>query len=667
MSLVRMRRPGVLVLLVAVLGLAPMLVAAQNRIPLLTFFANDDIGAARLSPSGRYLAITVPSTSGRMVLAVVSVDSDKPPVVVASGPRVDIRSFEWVNDDRLIYNVVDLQVAGWDQKFGPGLFSVRRDGTEARQLIKDRRFFVTLSTRIVDNMLDPNHGLLSIPRNGGNEVIVGEYLFGDAGNLISVTPKRLDVITGRTRAAAPGYPKGASEWVFDREGEPRAATATLNGFTEVFWRHISTNTWRSLDRSPTIDVPWSPMAVDGSGQFYVDAVSADSTAVVSRFDFTTGKPEAQAILSTPGFDAEAALVFDTDEEKRLVGVRANTDAETTVWFDPEHRKLQDLADRRFPGHVNRIVCRECLGDGAMLVRSYSDADPGTYAIYRPSTQTWITIGSARRSVDPRQMATLDLHRIKARDGLDLPVWVTTPRGASAAPRPAVVLVHGGPWVRGTSWDWSADAQFLASRGYVVIEPEFRGSTGFGRRHLRAGFKNWGTTMQDDVADAVRWATAEGMIDAKRVCIAGASYGGYATLMSAIRYPDLYRCGVAWVAVSDPRLLFEETWQNDLPAEFQRYSMPTMIGDLVKDAALLKAAAPSERAAEIRIPLLMAYGSDDVRVPIEHGRRMRAALRAAGNDPEYVVYDNEGHGWLKVENRLDFYARMEKFLAKHIGN
>jgi len=148
---------------------------------------------------------------------------------------------------------------------------------------------------------------------------------------------------------------------------------------------------------------------------------------------------------------------------------------------------------------------------------------------------------------------------------------------------------------------------------------------------------------------VRWATAKGIVDGKRVCIAGASYGGYATLMGAIRYPDLYRCGVAWVAVSDPRLLFEPMWQSDMPGEARLFSMPTMIGDPVKDAEMLKAAAPVERAREIKVPMLLAYGSSDRRVPIE-----------------YIVYSGEGHGWLKVENRIDFWTHVEKFLAKNLN-
>ena len=654
--------------LVAGLGLALLALAgagpasaADAAIPLATFFSNDDIADAKLSPSGRFLALAVAAKSGRKVLAVVEIDAKKPPVVVASDPLADIRSFDWVNDERLIYNVIDLQSAASDQTFGPGLFSVKRDGTEARLLIRVGWDSVTEHTTITSNVLGPDHGLLFVPSSGGNDVIVGEVRRDGAGDVVAVLPKRLDVTTGRSRSAAIGAPAGTLNWVFDRTGEPRVARRRGEGSLEVLWREPGKDTWRSLLKAGAFDAPWYPFYVDAADRLYVTTGST-----LRRFDFAAGAPEATALVSTPGFDTYDGLIFDHDDDKRLLGVRVDTDAETTVWLDPELKKLQALADARFPDRVNRITCRGCLKDGVVLVESFSDRDPGTYAIYRPSTSEWTTIGRARRVVDPQQMAVLDFQRIKTRDGLDMPVWVTTPRGKAAAPRPAVVLVHGGPWMRGTHWRWSEDAQFLASRGYVVIEPEYRGSTGFGHSYFTAGFKSWGTTMQDDVADAVRWATEKGLVDGKRVCIAGASYGGYATLMGAIRYPDLYRCGVAWVAVTDPRLLFEPIWRSDASAEARRYSLPTLIGDPVKDAAMLKAATPVERAGEIKIPMLLAFGGEDRRVPIDHGTRMRAAMQAAGQQPEYVVYDGEGHGWLKLENRIDFWQRVEKFLAKHLN-
>jgi dipeptidyl aminopeptidase/acylaminoacyl peptidase len=286
-------------------------------------------------------------------------------------------------------------------------------------------------------------------------------------------------------------------------------------------------------------------------------------------------------------------------------------------------------------------------------------------LYRPAEDRWERVAQLRKDIDPAAMGTLDLHRIVARDGLPLPVWVTLPQPKPTAPAPAVVLVHGGPWMRGVSWSWRAESQFLASRGWVVIEPEFRGSTGFGRRHFEAGWKQWGRAMQDDVADAVEWAITKGLVDRKRVCIAGGSYGGYAALMGLIRDPQLYRCGVAWAAVTDPRLLFRWSFGADLSDEARQFGLPVLIGDPVADAAKLAEVAPVEHAAKITAPLLLVFGGNDRRVPLEHGSRMREALRAAGRDPQYVVYAEEGHGWLRLENQLDFYRRVERFLAEQL--
>jgi dipeptidyl aminopeptidase/acylaminoacyl peptidase len=186
-----------------------------------------------------------------------------------------------------------------------------------------------------------------------------------------------------------------------------------------------------------------------------------------------------AVVRAPGFDFRGELVAETPGGQTL-GVRLETDAETTVWFDPRLKALQQEADGKLPGRVNRLSCRRCSeSDMVVLVESFSDRDPGVYLLYRADTRAWRLIGNRRRGIDPNQMAQLDFHRIKARDGLDLPVWVTTPAIKAGGPRPTVLLVHGGPWVRGGHWRWDPMPQFLASRGYLVIEPEFRGSLGYG--------------------------------------------------------------------------------------------------------------------------------------------------------------------------------------------
>jgi dipeptidyl aminopeptidase/acylaminoacyl peptidase len=200
---------------------------------------------------------------------------------------------------------------------------------------------------------------------------------------------------------------------------------------------------------------------------------------------------------------------------------------------------------------------------------------------------------------------------------------------------------------------------------MVIEPEFRGSEGYGFKLFRAGWKQWGLAMQDDVADAVQWAVKQGWVDGKRVCIAGASYGGYATLMGLVRNGDLYQCGVAWVAVTDISLMYSIYW-SDTSEEAKNYSMPLLIGDPVADAAQFKQTSPLEQAAKVNKPLLLAYGGADVRVPIKHGSEFRDAVGRTNKDVQWVVYPEEGHGWRMLETEVDFWTRVEKFLGRYLS-
>jgi dipeptidyl aminopeptidase/acylaminoacyl peptidase len=226
--------------------------------------------------------------------------------------------------------------------------------------------------------------------------------------------------------------------------------------------------------------------------------------------------------------------------------------------------------------------------------------------------------------------TQDFVRIKARDGMSIPVYVTKPKGKG--PFPTIVMIHGGPYVRGNQWGFSPDNQFLASRGYMVVEPEFRGSTGYGSKLFRAGWKQWGLTMQDDMTDATKWAIEQGLADPKRIAIAGASYGGYATMMGLVKEPELYKVGINWVGVTDIELMYTIGWSDFMGADspWMKYGMPVMIGDPAKDAAQLKATSPLQQAHRIKQPVFMAYGEEDYRVPLPHGTKMRDALIANGN-------------------------------------
>jgi dipeptidyl aminopeptidase/acylaminoacyl peptidase len=300
------------------------------------------------------------------------------------------------------------------------------------------------------------------------------------------------------------------------------------------------------------------------------------------------------------------------------------------------------------------------------VRSSSDRQPGEYYLYDRRHARIERIASARPWIVEASQPTRSFHRVPARDGLPLPVYLTRPAGAPQdRALPAVVLVHGGPYVRGHDLRWNADAALLASRGYLVIEAEYRGSTGYDHRLFRAGWKQWGQAMQDDLADALAWAVKQGWADGRRACIISGSYGGYAALMGPIRHPQAYRCAVSYAAVTDIDLMYSIAW-SDSTAASKRYGMPTLIGDRKADAAMLEANSPLKQAGRIKVPVLLAHGTQDHRVPIQHALQFRSAAESAGVKVEWVEYTDEGHGWFAPKHRVDFWQRVEKFLALHIG-
>jgi dipeptidyl aminopeptidase/acylaminoacyl peptidase len=655
----------------AVAGLVLAATAVQAAPPpAAAFFKDADIAEVVLSPSGRQLALTTARGAKRVGLAVFDLGTGKA-TRAAQFTDGDVSQVHWVNDNRLVFGVVDLSDGSGRPNGAPGLYAVNPDGSEMRQLVRRmNRPVVGDGLNRRERLLDWNHRLLRVPApragDGRDEVLVEEVSLDERH---VATPLWLDTRTGRTRSPGVGAPPHTVGWVTDSRGELRVALTRHQGRAAAFWRGPGQDDWQPLFESSALQAPFGIHAVDTAGQLFVTHAKGKSgETVLSRYDFDRRAPAPDPMVVTPGFNFQGMVLADADGA--ALGVRVVTDGESTVWFDPALKVLQQEADERFPGRINRISCRRCgQPDMTALVRSFSDRDPGQFWVYQAQPpdgeKTWRGVGRARDDIQPSEMARMDFHRIQARDGRDLPVWVTKSADAKVA-LPAVVLVHGGPWVRGNAWGWHAQAQFLASRGYAVIEPEFRGSTGYGQAHFRAGFKQWGRAMQNDVADALKWAQAQG-IASDKACIVGASYGGYSALMGLVNDPALYRCGVAAMAVTDLELLLNGSWwvDDDTSGEARKYRLPEMIGDPVKDAEMIAATSPVKQAARIKAPVLLAFGEDDRRVPLAHGKRMRDALREAGNEPVWVTYPGEGHGFGIVKNRVDFAERMAAFLATHL--
>jgi dipeptidyl aminopeptidase/acylaminoacyl peptidase len=304
----------------------------------------------------------------------------------------------------------------------------------------------------------------------------------------------------------------------------------------------------------------------------------------------------------------------------------------------------------------------------VLIDSRSDVSPGSFYLYDRKSAKMEWLGDRQPWVDPKRMSPMQPVRYKARDGLEIPAYLTVPRDSSGKNLPLVVLVHGGPNIPGDSWGFQPEVQFLASRGYAVLQPNYRGTTRYGWKHFSSALKQWGLTMQDDVTDGVAWAVAQGFADPKRVCIYGGSYGGYAAMMGVAKTPEVFKCAINYVGVTDLPLLLTATWSDTYHSDFAVFADKYRIGDPDKDLDRLKATSPTNLASRIKAPVMMAYGASDVRVVPQHGTFMKSALERAGNPPEvWMMVDGEGHGFRRMDNQVMFYGAMEKFLDKHIGH
>ncbi len=641
-----------------------------------TFFRYPAGFGVQLSPSGHRIAMTARLGKTHAGLVVMDLEPRGNAHWVASYNDADITSFKWLSDDQLVFRTFDYFGSAEDAQISSGLYSVRADGSQLRQLIRRQGLPFLSNGEEHRQVLTGNHSFLGTIDGNPDEIIVGRW--EPLGHDWNVKPLLLNVHNGHTRSLElMNPPAPALGWYFDRAGLPYAVFTHGDGHNRMYWLDRAKSEWKLLAEEPFEKYLMTPVGLDANGRLLVSAPRGDGRwEALVRVDLSTTPPSEKEMISAPGFDVRPVPIFD--DEHRLLGVRIETDAHATIWYDPTMKALQHRVDELLPDTTNQLECRHCLAaDGVVLVHSFSGSDPGHMWLFhadKPGAQALESVMDFMPGIQAAKMGTKEFVRIKARDGMEIPVWVTYPNGfrhgtqsPAGAPLPTVVLVHGGPWVRGGHWTWDAWSQFLAANGYLVIEPEFRGSEGYGDRLVEAGFKQFGRAMQDDVTDALLWARKTGIAN-DRACIMGASYGGYAVLMGLAKDPDLYRCGVEWVGLADMDLLLKGSWfvSDDSTSEIRSVYLPDRVGKLPEDEAIIEANNPVRLASRIHAPLLMAYGGRDLRVPIAHGERMRDALKSNGQNPEWIVYDDEGHGWRTEEHQIDFARRVQSFLADHLG-
>lgn len=629
---------------------------APASIPVQDFFRLPDVLRPTLSPDGNHLAFLARS-GNRLGLAVIDIEK-RTSKIVATLPDADIIEHHWVSSNRLVFvtgNVFDAAgtVSPW--RTG-GLFAVDRDGSQSRRLalpMGDGRSLIVRPryTRVMATLAD-----------GGDDIIVA----ANERDFDSSDVYRLNTRTARKTLLSYDNPGDVQAWALDRDGMPRAAYSSKGTQAKVFYRHDEKSAWvKWFEGDFREPANWvAAVGYDGSivglGLRDRSAAALASTRLTSALLRLDERGQTQQVLASRDEYDIAQPVFDP-VAKKLVGVAYIGERQTVAWLDDSWAELQRQIDLGLPNAVN--VFAPPQQSKRMLVRSFTDRNPGTVYLYDFRTRKLEFLIDSRPWLKPAQMAESRIVKFAARDELPLSALLTLPKGVPAKNLPLILIAHGGPWVPAYSWGWDAEAQYFASRGYAVIQPNFRGTTGLGLKHQLASYKQWGLAMQDDLTDSVAWAVKQGIADPKRVCIYGASYGGYAAMQALVRTPEAFQCAANYAGITDLQLFHSVTWSDISDSDFQRHLFPVMVGDPDRDKAQLRATSPAQNADKIKAPVFLAYGAEDRRVPIIHGERMRDALEKLGKPVEWMVKTEEGHGFTKLENRVEFYTRLEAFMRR----
>jgi dipeptidyl aminopeptidase/acylaminoacyl peptidase len=655
-----MKRRTALASLAAITGTLGWEKLAWGAVDAAQFFKRGQMLSAEFSPGGTRLAMRTVGQHGKIMLSVLEL-ATMTPTVLYSNKEVDVGHCTWVNENRVVFTMADFEVPEGQIDAGPGMFAVDVDGENFKQLVERQRVFVRNGND--SQRLEP-----------WNTYLLGSTVMRDNAEVMVVRPAQMDddgmdyiglmrLNTRTARAVEVEGPLHAVAWVPDTTGELRACVTREKDRGAVQWKDPKSGQWKVLSEFD-IFAEESALQIrhaDINGLLYVTARRGQDKEALWTLNPETGAWSDKPLASSPAFDVDAQVM---SRKSGVVGFRFTVDAEVTQWIDPDLAALQKSFDKALPRTINRISVPWQGAQPWVLVEAFSDVQPTQFILFNRETKKLSRLGAQRPDIDPKVQGASELVQVKARDGLTVPCWLTLPPGAGK-PLPMVVLVHGGPWIKLPTWHWDAEVQFLVAQGYAVLRPQFRGTQGLGRAHFKASWRQWGKAMQDDVTDATRWAIAQGIADPKRIAIAGASYGGYSALMALVREPDLYRCAVAWVGVTDLGYLHSVGW-SDVPKTFRKKGLSIFVGDKAADAEDLRAHSPLTHAATIRHPLLLAYGQKDRRVPLVHGEDFYKAVRENNPRVEWVEYKDEGHGWRAPENRLDFYNRMARFLETNLA-
>lgn len=603
---------------------------AQKQIPLRDFFRNPEKANYQLSPDGKHISFLSPY-NGRLNIYVKNLATGIETRITEAKER-DITIYFWKGNNKICY----LQDVGGDENYK--LYVVNIDGSDFKVLTP----YEKVVTQIIDDLKDNDNEML-IALNKRNPMVFDVY--------------RINVNTGEMTMIAEN-PGNITEWHTDHDGKLRVAVATDGVNTSLLYRENESEPFKIV-KTTSFKETLSPVlfTFDNKDVYAISNIGRDKAAII-KYDIANDK-ELELIFEHPEVDVDGLNY--SEKRKVLISVTYTTWKRQIKFLDEETEKIYKKFESFIGPKYEIVIVNKDREETKFIARTYSDKSLGAYYLYDKGTDAVSKLADISPWLNEDDLADMKPIQYITRDGLTIHGYLTLPKGVEPKNLPVVVNPHGGPWAR-DRWGFNPEVQFLANRGFAVLQINFRGSTGYGRKFWELSFKQWGKKMQEDITDGVYWLIKEGIANPKRIGIYGGSYGGYATLAGITFTPDLYAAAVDYVGVSN---LF--TFMNTIPPYWKPMleMLYEMVGDPKKDSTLLYEASPVFHVDKIKAPLFVAQGKNDPRVNINESDQIVNALKQKGVYVEYMVKENEGHGFRNEENRFDFYEAMEKFLKKHL--
>lgn len=617
--------------------------SAPAEVPVEAFVEPGNIVRPIISPSGAMIVFRE-TIADKTFVSFRPVDGEKI-TRIALPERHSLNWYRWAGDNKLLISVTGKSVIYGIEVPVSGLMAYDIPTAQAKQLgfrsqgmVGDDALFVEPAGSYL--LLAMSKSLFDFP---------GVYRVNIADNAL------LEIVRPQNNVRS---------WIADNRGMVRMGVSYDTRATRIYYRRtnedkfalvgkIRDNEDDEKKKESLIDVSH---IVAGKDEGFVLANKETGRFALYRFNYAS-REIGEKLLDHPENDITSFAL--NDEGSAIESATLTDDRDRIIWFDPVYKGLQRALDKSLPGQEAWIQSRSADGK-RMTVYSTSPTDPGSYYIFEPSAKRLHRFAGINDRIDPSVMADTKYLRYTARDGLSVPAYLTLPTGPAHSNLPLIVMPHGGPYGVRDTLDYNSEVQFLANRGYAVVQPNFRGSDSYGEDYYKKGEGQIGRAMQNDLDDAVDWLAQQGIVDPSRVCIVGSSYGGYAALWGVIRNPERYRCAASFAGVTDFASQLKYS-KRSMKSRYARDWQATVKGD---EDFNLDTVSPAKNAAKLTRPILLTHGDDDNIVPISQHKTMLTALKKAGKIVESHVYKNEGHGLSEPANQKDWLRRLEAFLDKH---